>query len=157
MTIRAARLEDEDAIVALGAVMHAEAPAHRGSVYSADRARATFRRLLTDSQNALILVGERGGEVVGLFVGVHTEHWCIDESMTADLVLYVHPAHRGGLLGPRLIREYIDWAGDRGASRVLISTSTLINTRGFGRLMTGLGFTEVGVGFQLRLREHEGT
>ena len=78
----------------------------------------------------------------------------MDESMASDLVLYVHPAHRGGLLGPRLIRAYVDWAGDRGASRVLISTSTLINTQGFRRLMTGLGFGEVGVGFQLRTRHH---
>lgn len=152
ITVRRAELRDAQDVVRMGADMAAEAPSHTGLEFKQESALRTFVSMIND-KNALVLVAEHDGEVIGMFAGVCLDHWCFAGKTASDLVLYVRSGRRGGLAGLRLVQSYVKWARDRGALRAYLSTSTGIEAERFAALFERTGFERVGYGLQLRLND----
>ncbi len=116
--IRAARLEDRAAVLDLLAAQMAE----HAIPLAADRlARAVdgaFADLGRPEPRALILVGERAGQVVGVAYVAFT--WTIEHGGKTSWLeeLYVRPQDRVGGLGTALLRAACEAARAQGAAAV---------------------------------------
>jgi len=148
VSVRAATLADLPRLALLGERMHAESPRFRRLRFNADRLAALLARAV-DHPEMLLLVGELGGEVVGGFLGIVSQHWCSDDAVATDLALFVDTERRGGILAPRLLREYVRWAQARGAVLITAGVTTGIQTEMAERLYEAIGMTRCGAIFEV--------
>lgn len=144
--LRAATVDDIDAIVRLGEVMHAESRYSR-MAYSAERVRACAAALI-ESADGLALVVEAQGQVVGGILATVAAPWFSDEPMASDVAIFIDPAHRGGRLVVRLMQRYALWAVSRGAVIVAAGVSSGVDTERTVRLFERLGWRPCAVGLE---------
>lgn len=144
MIIRRAAIEDLDALIALGAAMHAESPRYSRLPFSEERVRAIAEHVISQGI-ALVAVSAMGG-IVGMLAGIVSQHWFSTALIASDLVFYVAPEHRGGRAFFRLVREFEYQAAERGASEVQIGLSTEVNTEAAAGCCERLGFRRGSVG-----------
>ena len=138
---RIATLADIDALIALGAVMHAESPRFSRYGFMPERLRESLQWVIEG--NGRIWIAEQGGEVLGVFVAVVHKHYACDLLHVSDLALYVYPQHRGGTTAIRMIRQFLAWAKEIGAEPT-ISLNTGIEPERTGQLMQALGAKQSG-------------
>lgn len=148
--IRAATPDDIPAAIALGEAMHRESRFHTLRWNPAKVCGLMDWCIAND--DALFVVEDRGGEIVGGFLGGCESHWCSDDLVAYDFALFVAPEHRGGSTGVRLLQHFIAWASAKGARDITAGVTTGVNLDGATRLYQSLGFRHVGHVFS-----HEGT
>lgn len=146
--IRPATLMDVPRLVELGALMHAESRFTMLGFDPDKMARATA--LLVNSPDGLVLVAERGGRVVGGFLGCAEEHFFSRDKFAFDLATYIEPAHRGGYLGAALLRAFVRWARSRGIACINAGIASGINHDVSTRLYERIGFVRVGTSFEYK-------
>lgn len=128
-TIRRATDDDLDALIAMGQALHDESPRYQGMGFNPAKLRRLYAQLQGTllAEDGAVFVAEQDGEVIGMTVCVATERWFSDERYVTDLTLYVKPAHRGGMTGPRLVRAIEDWAAEQGIGDLALGVSTEIH------------------------------
>lgn len=142
--IRDATHVDIPTMLALGRQMHAES---RYAAFPWNDAKVdALLRTLIDSDDGLALVAEKGGELIGGFLGAAFDHWCTDARQSSDFAMFVTPEHRGGMVGLRLLRRYAAWAAGRGVPPGLIGCgiTTGVDLAASTRLYQACGFEHVG-------------
>lgn len=140
--IRKATHADLPRLLELGAMMHAESR-FRVLRWNADKMGGLLSDLI-HGEHGCVLVSEKGGVIVGGFVGVLLPHWCSDDRVANDLALFVDPEHRGGTSAARLVRAFVKWARENGAAMVTAGVSTGIHAEQTGKLFEALGGVCVG-------------
>lgn len=148
MSIRPATVQDIEALVELGRQMAAESPRFSRLTFNPGKVRALLERQIGNPL-ALVLVVERAGQVVGVFLGGAAEHWACDGLVAFDLALFVEPTHRGGTSAARLLCGYRSWCEQIGAVMATAGISTQVHADQSARLYRGLGFREVGPVFDV--------
>jgi GNAT superfamily N-acetyltransferase len=148
VSVRTATAADVPRLAQLGQRMHAESPRFRRLRFNADRLGALLARAV-DHPEMLLLVGELGGEVAGGFLGLVSQHWCSNDLVATDLALFVDSEKRGGVLAPRLLREYVRWAEARGAVLITAGVTTGVQTEMAERLYEAIGMTRCGALFEV--------
>lgn len=145
--IRPATLDDLTALVALAELMHGES---RYSVlpFSEGKMFGLLAKLI-ESGDGCVLVAQKGGQVVGGFVGMVAAHWFSTGLIASDFGLFVHPDHRGGMAAARLLKAFIAWARDKGAAMITAGITTGVHVESTTRLYQALGFQPAGVVFNL--------
>ena len=110
--------------------------------------RAAFERYLADPQR-LVLVAERGDELVGYAMLVHGEPGdpdvaaAVQHRPTAELSkLYVHPEQHGGGVASALVEHVLHAAVDQGAVSVWLGVN--IHNARANRFYEKAGFAVVG-------------
>jgi GNAT superfamily N-acetyltransferase len=140
--LRKATPADFDRLLELGRRMHAESwyaylPFDEGKVYG------VFEQLVT-SPHGYAMVYERDGEILGGMLGIIAELWFCRELCATDLALFVEPDRRGGVVGARLVADFIAWADRAGVAEKSLAVSTGVLKEATGRLYEGMGLTHVG-------------
>ena len=138
---REATIEDLPVLLALGEAMHAESPRYRRLSFDADRLEATLRQLI-GQVNGFVRIAGDGGAVDGVMVAMVSPHWTSWDLVATDLALYVMPDARGGHVGARLVRAYLEWARERGAT--LVQAGVTAGIADAGRLYAACGATRCG-------------
>jgi ribosomal protein S18 acetylase RimI-like enzyme len=145
MEIRAASIDDLDAVVASGAALFAEDAGERDPLrnagWPAQYGEQWCRELLTDPQ-ALVLVADGPSGVGGHLVGMLSDPSDMWTVTRAELVsMYVQPQLRGHGVGGSLVDAFVEWARARGASRLQVTAYSanaaalaLYQSRGFAPL-----------------------
>lgn len=141
--VRPATVDDVPQLVTLGEQMHAESPRFSRMTFDAEKL-AAFLASAVNAPHMLVLVAERGGEVVGGFVGLVVEHWFSRDLMATDLALFVDQRKRGGIVASRMVRDYLDWADEKGAKLVQIGITTGVQQLQTERLYEALGLSRCG-------------
>lgn len=113
--IREATKDDIPALLALGEAMHAESPRFSRFPWNGQKVAGLIDALI-NSNDGLVLVSDRQGEIGGGFLGMAFDHWSVDARASTDFALFVRPEDRGGLLGAQLLRRYVKWAKSRGVA-----------------------------------------
>jgi len=142
--IREATAADIPVMLSLGREMHAES---RYATHAWDDGKVdALLRALIASDDGLAMVAERDGEVVGGFLGSATDHWCTGARQSFDYALFVTAAHRGSLIGARLLKRYARWAASRGVPTDLIGLgiTTGVDLAASTQLFAACGFQHVG-------------
>lgn len=141
--IRNANLLDVYRIVELGAMMHA-ASRHSALTYDPDKTRKVVESLI-DYKDAIAIVAERNGKVIGAFLGIAEEHFFSKDKFSFDLATFIDPDHRGGFLAASLLKAYVKWAQDKGISCINAGVASGINHDVSIRLYERIGFVQTGV------------
>lgn len=138
LVLRPAEERDLDALSALRAAREGEDPARSRDVL-ARAMRATGRG------NALLLVGERGGEILGYG---RVDHWTPPPGAPANAAptgwyltgVVVAPGHRRRGVGAALTRARLDWIAERAPCAWYFASARNLVTLA---LHANFGFTEV--------------
>lgn len=143
--IRPATHDDIDVIIALGRKMHAESPRYSRLSFCPDKLRATLNQLLS-IDDGIVLLYERGGQVIGGFMGFITTHWFSHELIANDLALFLDPNHRGGMAAVRLVKRYIEITKARGVDPefIQIGISTGVHLEETEQLFSLIGLHKFG-------------
>lgn len=140
--IRPATHDDLGALLVLAEQMHGESRFARRR-FSLDKMARLFATLI-DSEDGLVLVAERNGEIVGGFAGYVAEDWFGPDRMSGDFGLFVDPRSRGLSTAAGLIKGYVAWAQARGVAQPEVGISTGVHTETTTRLYEALGFERIG-------------
>lgn len=145
--VRDATLDDIPAMVALGAIMHAESR-YSFMAYDGEKVAATLRSLIS---GGFARVHERDGEIDGGMVGYMSEAWFSRAKVAAELALFVTPGKRGGMAAWYLLSEFSAWAENQGAQEITLAITTGVKVEETGRMYQRLGFEQVGGVFKRRV------
>jgi GNAT superfamily N-acetyltransferase len=145
--VRDATLDDIPAMVALGAIMHAESR-YNFMAYDGEKVAATLRSLIGVG---FARVHERDGEIDGGMVGYMSEAWFSRAKVAAELALFVTPGKRGGMAAWYLLSEFSAWAENQGAQEITLAITTGVKVEETGRMYQRLGFEQVGGVFKRRV------
>lgn len=143
VTIRLAQLSDLERIADIGAVLHSESEHFQRCRYAPEKVRA-FLGALLQSADGLVLVVEKGGEIVGGIAAMVAEQWYSFDRIATDVSVFILPEHRGGTAPARLLNAYREWAASRGAVYALAGISTCVTVERTQALYEALGARYVG-------------
>ena len=102
--------------------------------------------------DAVVLVAELEGEIGGVVAGLKVPAWWYEGDQVANLVVYVRPDWRGGHVGVRLFKRYMDWASGWDSVKQVMAGSSMGGEIGervdgfyrrFGFNKTGGAYTRV--------------
>ena len=97
-----------------------------GYDFTEEQVTANVRRMI-GSENNLILVAEKGNEVVG-FVHAHNHEPVYAPLMKSIVALAVDPAQREQGIGHMLVHAVEDWARECGAAGVRVNSGEMMNS-----------------------------
>ena len=83
-------------------------------------------------------------QIVGVGLGLVLKYGFSDSLHAQDLLIYIAPEHRNIVRFTALIHEFHKWAREHGADRVFMSHTSGIKPEAHARLMSRLGFEEIG-------------
>jgi len=133
--------EDKGAIMRLLLIMHQESDFYRQ--YDPDY--GFFEGIFN------LIVGEQFGmvacdddEIVGVMMGHMANMPMVIAPSANEIILYVHPHHRGGLIGRRLINLFEKWGVANGAVLVAAGDSANISSQVVSGLYLTSGFEPAG-------------
>lgn len=141
-SIRPATAADIPALIALGAVMHAESPRFSRYSFMPERLDGNIRMVL-GYEYGFAVVAESGGELVGGLLAVAMPHYACDLLQACDLAYFVRPDRRGGIAAVRLADAYREWAAGLGAS-ASIGINTGVQPERTAKLLAALGAEQTG-------------
>ena len=141
--IRKAELKDLAALVQIGQLFHAESEHYRRLSYSGIKVLLTLKSLLSND-NAMLVVIEKDGQIVGGMAAMVFEEWYSNEKLATDICIFILPEHRGTSAAFELIEHYKSWAKERKAKYSLLSISTGINVERTQGLYEKLGAKRIG-------------
>ena len=141
-TIRPATADDIPALIALGAVMHAESPRFSRFAFERDRLDGNIRMVLA-YEYGFAVVAECAGEMVGGLLAVAMPHFACDLLQACDLAYFVRPDRRGGIAAVRLADAYREWAASLGAE-ASIGLNTGVQPERTAKLLAALGAQQTG-------------
>ena len=104
---------------------------------------------LIEVKKGIALVAVVQGKIVGGLIGYLAEHYFGCDLAAYGLALFIDAEHRNGMVGPRLIKQYVAHARDKGASEIVFSNTTGYEMERVGRLFLRLGFSHDGYVFSL--------
>lgn len=143
--LRVARATEDDLlpVLELAGRMHSESP--RYSPFPIDPTKlAEIVTALITHDDGLLLVAYDGDNLIGMFWGFIDEIFFSRVRVSADLLLYITPEHRGCRLATRLVRGYEDWARAAGVTEIQVGVSAGIEDELATKLYERLGYTTVG-------------
>ncbi len=150
MIIRTVRREDIGRLLEMGRRMHEEG-AYSFLPFDAEKVERLLVGIIEQPEFWCGLVAEDGGVVVGMLGGYLTDYFFCDEKLACDVILFVEAQWRGSSAAARLVRAFRDWAAGRDARELCLSVSTNVDAEAIGRFYRGMGFTQVGGVYKLRL------
>jgi len=146
--VRDATLDDIPAMVALGAIMHAESR-YSFMAYDGEKVAITLKTLM--QTGGFVRVHVKDGEIDGGMVGYMGEPWFSAERVASELALFVVPGKRGGMAAWYLLSEFSAWAEAQGAKEITLAITTGVKVEETGRMYQRLGFEQVGGVFKRRM------
>jgi GNAT superfamily N-acetyltransferase len=143
--IRYATRNDLEALILLGATMHAESPRYRRFPYRPDKLAALAEPLL-QGDNGIAVVSVNGDNVVGMLLGVCMEHYFTDSKVVTDVATYVLPAYRGGRSFLGMVTAFEERAKELGAVEISLGISAELATDSLVKIYERLGYRRAAVG-----------
>lgn len=143
MKVRRVCWDDFEGVYCLGAEMWREG-LFRGLDYDRGRMFDFFSQYVEAPDVNYGVVAYRGDEMVGFFMGYVSEYFFGRDLIATEVLWYVSPSVRGGVLGVRLLRGFEDWARGLGAAEVCVGISTGLMLERTGLLLERRGYVHAG-------------
>lgn len=137
--VRRATEDDVPALVALGERFIMRSPYGASLDVTADDLDTGIRLALL--ARGVAFIAEVNGDAVGAIIGAVTPIWCSARARVgAELAWWVDDAHRGKVLGIRLLQAFESWAKEQGASHVVMSDLVFDGDAPVGPMFERLGY-----------------
>lgn len=108
---------------------------------------ASYLAMMIESDEYLVIGHDDVGSILIAKVG---GSWFSPSIEASELIVYVHPEVRKTGRARELVKEYIDWAKEKGAARIKIGVSMNINPNEVAHLYESMGFGQSGFIFTHR-------
>jgi GNAT superfamily N-acetyltransferase len=135
--LRPIKVEDIGLIIEMLHALHVESP-HYNKVQPDEEYVSTTLATMIEQPN---FIGCIDSDLRGFMFGTANLTWFENELNAYELLLYILPEYRGGLLAARLIRQFEKDAQRLNCIHVRAGTSTRIRTEEVLRLYERLGYT----------------
>jgi GNAT superfamily N-acetyltransferase len=140
----------------LGDVLRLALQLHEEGAYSSvefdvEMTAHCIMEMLVKNPDGFGLIGYDGGEPVAMLAGGVSNYIFSRKRKSYDHVWFVTPAHRGKRTAVILLKKFLEWSKERGASEVFMGVTTNIAPEKTGRLFEKLGFKHVGGNYRLDL------
>lgn len=142
--IRFAREADVETLARFGKALHAESPRYSTRDLNEVKLRATISAVINSTGDAVALVAERNGELLGVLAGAVISDWFGNSRFACDLTFYVPPEHRGGRAAYLLLLHFEEWAKTVDAAVVCMGVSTQIKAESTLGFYEKMGYKLVG-------------
>lgn len=146
--IRKAQQGDLKFMVEMASLMAKEGAFRRISFNHEKTATFGLKRMFSDSGFAWVATDE-DNIPVGMLIGQITPYIFSGDLIAVDDAWYMVPKMRGSIQGVKLLKQFVKWGLGKGAVEVCVGVSTGVNLPRTGKLLSRLGFTEVGGTFKL--------
>lgn len=154
MHVRPAALGDIPTFVALGREMHKESPVYRKYDFDEPKVYDYFRQLI-ESDWGIVITLVKDDEIIGGIAAIQCPQWFGSDRWASDIALFIHPDHRGGRAALSLLRAYIAEAKAKGASQIVMATSTGFEPERIGQLFEAVGFQKIGAVYSMHVPKGE--
>lgn len=106
--------------------------------------------LISIAEKGIFLIAEKDGEVMGGLGGVIVpHHYSPATLMATELFLWVNEEHRNSTVGPRLLKEFEEFAAECGCTH--ISMTSTVRTPNFKNYLNKKGYTEAETAYLKRI------
>lgn len=140
--LRDLTLEDMPTLLELAREMHAEGVY---SAYPVDEARVAYiLQALIEAPQAFAAGYEKGGDLVGAFLGEVVQDLWVDVQVGVDHVFYVRKQDRGSRAGVVLIRAFEAWAKKSGADVIRPVVYAGLDNAAVSNVLTRMGYETAG-------------
>lgn len=114
------------------------------SVFEGSVSLESVKKFIQKNEFLTIVVYDKNP--VAVFMGYKYEHPLFKgDTLATDLLMYVEPDHRGGMIAARLVKKYIKWAKDLGVRYIQLGQSTGTGSiERVAKFYEGMGFKTVG-------------
>ena len=143
MNVRLVRYSDYRALMRLGKAMRVESLIPFPEI-SASRGRAMIVVARWLPRRFYFRVVEDKGRVVAFLTGYKAGHTYAYGYSAVHDIWYVAPAYRGSSAARRLVRDFISWSEEIGASRTVMAIHTGLFAERTGRFLEKMGFAHMG-------------
>ena len=154
MKVRMAKPEDIPLGIAMSRVFYEEGD-YEGGLFEPPAAEK-FAMEIMESPNGFCCIAEDDkGAIRGMHLGGIVQHMFGTTGQAISYIFFVEPSSRGGTAGRRMVREFEDWAREKGVIDVLAGIDSGINidrTKGF---YEALGYKTVGYQFKKLLTNND--
>ena len=145
--IRPAETRDLNAIITLAKEMHQEG-LYKDIPFNSEVFIRTVSHCMRDG---FAWVGEKDGVVVCGMLATIGEYFFSKAKITSDLGLFVSKDHRKSRLALLLLKEYVSWGKNMGASEITMCSTNGHQGTGLKKFLeNSLGFEYVGEIYKLR-------
>ena len=145
--IRPAETRDLNAIITLAKEMHQEG-LYKDIPFNSEVFIRTVSHCMRDG---FAWVGEKDGLVVCGMLATVGEYFFSNAKLTNDLGLFVSKDHRKSRLALLLLKEYVSWGKNMGASEITMGSTNGHQGTGLKKFLeNSLGFEYVGEIYKLR-------
>ena len=145
--IRPAETRDLNAIITLAKEMHQEG-LYKDIPFNSEVFIRTVSHCMRDG---FAWVGEKDGVVVCGMLATIGEYFFSKAKITSDLGLFVSKDHRKSRLALLLLKEYVSWGKNMGASEITMGSTNGHQGTGLKKFLeNSLGFEYVGEIYKLR-------
>ena len=134
--LRPITTDDVGLIIEMILTLHVESPHYNKVLPDEPYVHKTLTSLIEKPS----FIGAIDVDLRGLMFGNATSLWYDPTFDAYEMLLYILPEHRGGLLAPRLIRQFECDAKLLGCAHVRAGVSTIVNTEQTLRLFERLGY-----------------
>jgi GNAT superfamily N-acetyltransferase len=135
-------------VIRLGLQMHEEG-AYSSVEFDVEMTAHCILEMVVKSPNGFGLIGYDGDKPVAMLAGGMSNYFFSRKLKAYDHVWFVTPEHRGKRTAVILLKKFLEWAKERGASEVFMGVTTNIAPEKTGRLLEKLGFKHVGGNYRL--------
>lgn len=98
-----------------------------------------------DCHSLFFVVAYKDDEPVGTLVGGFYDHPLFDVKIASDLVVYIAPEHRGGIISKRLVSMFEEWCKSNNADYITLGQTTNIgNIERVSKFYEKLGYQTTG-------------
>jgi GNAT superfamily N-acetyltransferase len=110
-------------MLAMGRAMHNESPRFARHTFDPEKSLRVLTAM-QDAPSCLLLVVEADGALVGMLLGLVSEHHFCNGLVANELVVYVTPGARGGSAAVKMLRQFEAWAQGQGVDEIVLGVST---------------------------------
>lgn len=131
-------------VVSLAREMHAESASHSDASLNEVKLLLQLRSPITNP-DVYVKFAVRGNDVIGGFFGVITTMFFSDDRAASDRAWFVRRDRRGSMAAVTLVRDFEEWAKEKGVRKFFLGQSTGVNVDTTKALYEHLGYRVVGV------------
>lgn len=150
--IEKAKISDIPELLKIAVQFWNESETYNQRPINLDKVKTQLQTLiLFPSQGCVLICKDDQDNIIGGFMGGLQEEWQSDSLMAFDYCLFVSSINRGSRAAILLIKAFIEWATEQGATWIQCGTATKINTERTINFYKKMGFDHTGSFLEMKL------
>lgn len=153
ITYRDATLEDMSEIVSLISLMHSETVwgGDKDFAYQPKKMAQSLYGFIKNQPDTLARLALCDDRIVGIIIGDYGTMLFSEARQAREKLIFVHKEHRGGMTGPRLMKNFFAWAKSVNAAEAIGGANAGINPERTQQLWGKIGMAPFGHTVRARL------